>query len=312
MSKALINLTLIRLKKALYFVTVFCFAFASPANSDTLPKDSVIITADTVKEIQKIFQKHGYNTYQDAPNFIIPPLMLQSFPKDLSSIKEEKNRHQFFIQMLAPLVLEANRKISLERKEILKLSQETKLNNKQIEYLEKIAQKYDVFTRLTGQSRIKYQLKELREKVDIVPPSIVIGVSAIETNWGTSRIAPEGNALFKELVWYTNEGLKPQGENDDDTYRIKIYPTLGDAVEAFVLKLNSSVDFADMRDLRKNISKRKKLVEGRTMAHTMLFKSPLENYIGMLDYIITFYNMIAVDKAVLKNVESSKKTGAEK
>lgn len=289
--------------------TVFFFATTASAETQTkenFPAGYRTITDDTVAGIQKAFHANGYQTYRNGPAYEIPPLMVQNFPKDLSSIKDEKERHEFFIQMLAPLVLEVNRKISLERQEILKLDELKKLNGKQKEFLEKMAQKYDVFTRLKGDTRDRYLLNALKEKVNIVTPSVVIGVSAIETNWGENRIAPEGNALFKELVWFTDEGLKPRDEKEDDTYRIKTYPSLYAAVEAFALKLNSSVDFTDMRSLRKSISNRKKLVEGRTMAHTMLFKSPLENYIGMLDYIITFYDMIAVDKSVLKNVESQK------
>ena len=305
-----------RLKKSNKLKRLFCLfaavffsvsaVCAAPEKESEAPLHAQTITADNVAGIREIFRANGYTTYRNGPDYEIPPLMVQNFPKDISSITDEKERHEFFIQLLAPLVLEANRKISLEREEILKLSEQKSLNAKQKEYLEKMAEKYDVFTRLKGDTRDRYLLKSLKEKVDIVTPSLVIGVSAIETNWGANRIAPEGNALFKEVVWYTDEGLKPRGETEDDTYRIKTYPSLYAAVEAFMLKMNSSVDFADMRSLRKSISKRKKLVEGRTMAHTMLFKSPLENYIGMLDYIITFYDMIAVDKSVLKNVESQK------
>lgn len=306
----------IRLKKNNKLKSLFCLFAAVFFLTTTIctaqekePSQPLLlqtITADNVADIRKIFRANGYTTYRNGSDYKIPPLMVQNFPKDLSSITNEKERHEFFIQMLAPLVLEANRKISLERKEILKLDGLKSLNGKQKEYLEKMAEKYDIFTRLKGDVRYRYFLKALKEKVDTVTPSLVIGVSAIETNWGANRIAPEGNALFKEIVWYTDEGLKPQGETKDDTYRIKTYPSLYAAVEAFMLKMNSSVDFGDMRSLRKSISNRKKLVDGRTMAHTMLFKSPLENYIGMLDYIITFYDMIAVDKSVLKNVESQK------
>ena len=74
-------------------------------------------------------------------------------------------------------------------------------------------------------------------------PSILITGAALETNWGTSRIVKEGNSLYKTLIWHTNEGLKPIGEKEDDSYRIKTYPNIYTSMQEFALKINSSISF---------------------------------------------------------------------
>jgi Bax protein len=44
--------------------------------------------------------------------------------------------------------------------------------------------------------------------MDIIPPSIAIAQAAIESGWGTSRFALEGNAMFGQWTWSKN-GIEP-------------------------------------------------------------------------------------------------------
>ena len=141
--------------------------------------------------------------------------------------------------------------------------------------------------------------KELMLKVDRVPSSLLIGIAAIESNWGTSRPVKEGNALYKELNWYSTDGLKPEGEYEDPNYRIKTFPSLSDSIQSYALKLNSNINFENMRFLRSQYRWREQPVLGRTMAHTMIYASPLKNYAGLLDYTITFYELNNFDEASL-------------
>lgn len=178
--------------------------------------------------------------------------------------------------------------------------------------IEEFAVKYDHFTRLKGYRRYKLLLHELRVKIDIIPASFYVAVAAAETNWGSSRIVREANSLYKELVWYTEDGLKPADENEDDTYRIKIFPSLYDSIKSFALRLNSGIDYQGFRSQRKEYRYRRQLMSGRNIAHTLPLFSPLKNYIGLIDYTTTFYEMVYLDSAELYypkiSLKNNKKT----
>ena len=46
--------------------------------------------------------------------------------------------------------------------------------------------------------------------MDIIPVSLAIAQAAVESGWGTSRFALEGNALYGQWTW-SDEGFKTFG-----------------------------------------------------------------------------------------------------
>lgn len=109
---------------------------------------------------------------------------------------------------------------------------------------------------MKGRRRYDILLKRLELKVDIVPPSLLMAAAAIESDWGTNRIVREGNSLYKELAWYTDKGLKPQDDRQDQSYRYKTFPSLYDSMKSYALRLNSSVNYEQMRLYRAEIEYR--------------------------------------------------------
>ncbi|HKJ91279.1 MAG TPA: glucosaminidase domain-containing protein, partial [Oceanipulchritudo sp.] len=47
-------------------------------------------------------------------------------------------------------------------------------------------------------------LDDLRRRVDVIPPSLALAQAALESGWGTSRFAREGNNLFG--IWCYTPG----------------------------------------------------------------------------------------------------------
>ena len=232
-----------------------------------------------------------------------PPIFLETLPIDYNQITDSQKRNKLFLQILAPLALKVNLEISLEKweiEDIIKEYNETlSLTDKQIEYIEEKAKKYDIVTHLKGEIRIAHFLKELKFKVDNIPPSLLMATAAIESNWGTNRPAQLANSLYRELVWYTDEGLEPLDEQEDKSYRYKIFPSLYASMVSHALKINSNVNYEQFRTERKQVRLREKPLLGRNFAHTMLLDSNLQNYAGILDYTITFYELINIDEAEL-------------
>ncbi len=270
------------------------FIFSAP---ECLAQDSA--------EIMAKFNKQGFVPFsrQIVTGIEIPAIFLDKLPSDLQN-HNDKDKEWLFIQIMSPLAMRTNKKIMAERKEILALKNEFQKNNnlteEEIQIIETKAKKYDIFTRFTGNQRTEYLLNNLVLRVDIVPASILVGAAIIESDWGRSRPAHVANAIFKELVWHTKDGLLPKGQKEDLEYRIKQYPTLQDAVDDYALKLNSNIDFAHLWSLRFNMHNVGSVLRGSNVTQTLDFGSKIENFIGLLNYTIVFYNLDTLDYAKLK------------
>ena len=269
------------------------------------------VTTSELKKLYDFYGYHGEKDYLMLPSYKYPALFLSHFPKDFNKITDEKERNALFIKILAPLALKLNQEIKQERSQLLNLNnkfeQNETLSKKEILTLEELAKKYDVFTRLKEDERTRFLLRELLLKIDFIPPSLLITAAAIETNWGTSRIVKEGNSLYKMLVWHTDKGLKPIGEKEDNTYRIKTYPDIYSSMKDFALSLNSELKYADMRDIRKEFFYRDNIPFGNILAPYLIWKSPLKNYAGMFQYTLAYYELNIIDKSSLDSTISTKR-----
>lgn len=259
-----------------------------------------------LEKLQNLYNRCGYDGvrgYLMLPSYKYPPIFLKKFPADYNHMPDEDKRNAVFIKILAPLALRLNQDILAERSEIeavaARFAQNAKLSAQDIDFLEEKATKYDIFSRLKNNERYHYLTTELLNRVDRIPPSIMITAAAIETNWGLSRLVREGNALYKKLVWHTDEGLKPVGETTDDSYRIKTYPNLYASMQDFALKINSHPAFAALRNFRRERRERTGNISGLILAPYLYGNSVLKNYAGIFDYTLAYYELQSIDKSSL-------------
>ena len=288
--------------RRLIYVLSLCLLISAPAGA----AEGLFLGRLSADQMDAVFDFYGYDGekgYLMLPDYHYPPIFLKYFPDDFHKITDEKRRNALFIKILAPLSLRVNNEILSERQEIRKLNESFRrtgeLTAGQEKLIEEKAAKYDVFTRFQGHRRYSYLLSELLNRVHVIPPSILITAAALETNWGTSRIVREGNSLYKTLVWHTDEGLKPIGETEDDTYRIKTYPDIYASMQEFALKLNSGLPYADFRGFRNRILERRTPLLGSALAPYLVWNSPLKNYAGLFDYTLAYYELNIIDKSVL-------------
>jgi Bax protein len=84
-----------------------------------------------------------------------------------------------------------------------------------------------------------------------VPISIIIAMAGIESAWGTSRFATEGNALFGVRTWSldTVPHMKALG-NMDATWGVKKYPTKCESIKDMIRILNTHPAYKEFRSSR--------------------------------------------------------------
>src|SRR6185437_16245238 len=89
---------------------------------------------------------------------------------------------------------------------------------------------------------------ELVKRVDIVPPSMAIAQSGIESGWGTSFAARNGNALFGQIQASGNHAVSVPWKPGSGMPQP--FTNVGEAAEAYVSNLNTHPAYAAFRTER--------------------------------------------------------------
>lgn len=99
--------------------------------------------------------------------------------------------------------------------------------------------------------RIKelYNLKEYEFKINKTPKSLGIAQAIVESATGTSRFARHANNLFGEWTW-DGQGLIPKNRDKNKKHRIRVFDSLQNSVDSYVLNLNRHKAYYDFRKAR--------------------------------------------------------------
>jgi Bax protein len=93
------------------------------------------------------------------------------------------------------------------------------------------------FIKATGRC-VEY-INYTTDKISRVPTSIIIAMAGIESGWGTSRFAMEGNALFGVRTWDDNTPQMKPLELPDADFGVKKYRNKCDSVRDMIRILNT-------------------------------------------------------------------------
>ena len=150
-------------------------------------------------------------------------------------------RKERFKQTILPLILRANEDIARQRKAVIQ-GIETEDND----LLRSFAKRYRMPASLIDKQG---WTDELLLRVAPIPVSIALAQAAIESGWGQSRFALEGNALFGQWVWNDKLGIKAANQSDPRA-SVRRFPDLLSSVRAYMFNLNSHRAYGSFRDIR--------------------------------------------------------------
>ena len=162
-----------------------------------------------------------------------------------------------FIKMTLPLILAANEEIGMRRAAIKRAA---RANDRGA--LEKWAQLY----RIDVDKRSTQDLKDaILLHADVIPVSLALAQGAVESGWGTSRFAVQGNALFGQWAWKESAGLKPLQASNDRAV-VRSFPNLFGSVRAYMHNLNTHPTYGDLRRKRARLADRDERGKGYALA----------------------------------------------
>jgi len=101
---------------------------------------------------------------------------------------------------------------------------------------------------LESTRRCVQYLNYTTDRLSRVPTSIIIAMAGVESGWGTSRFANEGNALFGVRTWDLKNvpHMKAKG-NPDAVWGVKKYATKCQSVQDMIAILNRHPAYAEFR-----------------------------------------------------------------
>jgi Bax protein len=266
--------------------------FAAPGNAVRRQIQVKAINPRTADELAGFFREVSYTLTDVRQGDPVPPIKVERVPDDLVN-KDGGERKALFITALLPVILEVNQRVLGEREQLLflrdKIAGQAGLTAIERIWLEQLADRYD------GSAD---KLDELVRRVDIVPPSMAIAQSGIESGWGTSFAARTGNALFGQIQaggrhavavpWKPGAGM-PQP-----------FTNVGEAAEAYVSNLNTHAAYHAFRVERATMRERGETPDGYRLVGQLLRYSELgQQYVGFVRQVMREDKLSDFDKAKL-------------
>ncbi|MBC8520296.1 MAG: glucosaminidase domain-containing protein [Gammaproteobacteria bacterium] len=170
---------------------------------------------------------------------------------DFGSIKDRSIRKSAFISYMASQARPIIHKIGKERTVLLSLYLRYRsgdsLNDKEQSWVLELA-KVQGLHKFNSDNEESWS--ELLKRTDIIPLSLLMAQGALESAWGTSRFAREGNNYFGIWCFTPGCGMVPKQRNEGATHEVESYVSMKAAIEKYIYILNTRPAFEELRNLR--------------------------------------------------------------
>ncbi len=282
-------------------VAILLFTIVLPACAKSDVHDVRTVKTKSYDDVLKLFNEIGFTAEQwQAGVREVPRIEITRIPKRWQEespnipVRDKKN---VFFRLAGPGILIENEKISRDRKQLLEKIKTGKTKNDQ--WLLQLAKKYKV---VSGDSRTfdTSDLERLKNRVDIIPPSLALAQAAEESGWGTSRFAIQGNSLFGQ--WdFSGNGMTPKNQRKElGNYGIARFDTPQQSVEAYILNLNTHRAYKGLRDKRAGMRADNSKPTGWELAKALdKYSERGTDYVESLHSIIRSSKLGAADDAYL-------------
>lgn len=287
---------------ALTVITLYAMVLLGPhlgapgdarSGSGALLKPGKVAIIGGGEKLSETFQRIGYDL--DAVRsgaHAVPRLLLTNLPTDFAEIGPAAERKAVFIQFMLPLILTANERILKERERLQALDDAKRsgrpLEKADVKWLSSIMARYGA-----------ENMDQLLRRVDTIPPSLAIAQAAVESGWGTSRFAREGNALFGQRTFKRERpGIVPQERDEGQSFAVRAFDRLLDAVRAYKVNLNTHDAYSEFRRTRAEMRAAGKPLSGIDLVPTLIRYSEIgEEYVRTIEDIIRGNNLDNFDDA---------------
>ena len=173
---------------------------------------------------------------------------------DFAAIEDVNEKKDTFFSYLRPSINIENKRITKERAFLTKLS-ETGLSNVDSEdasYAKRLGKLYSLPVPSSGLDDA--WLKEMLNRVNVLPEALVLTQAANESAWGTSRFATKANNYFGHWCYTKGCGLVPLQRNEGSSHEVATFSSTQESVHRYFMNLNRNRAYADLRAIRAKLA----------------------------------------------------------
>jgi len=276
-----------------------------------IPSPHQLQTASTIDahSAEDLLEQLKANNLWEMESLLeVPAILVSKFPGDMASL-DMATQKKAFLHVLLPTAMIALAEVEAERtaleKILAKLAQPPRrftfapesdkhgllagLSRNELDFLQDLCKKYRV-----------YGVADLRRRISPVPVSLIMAQGALESSWGSSRFALEGNNLFGVRTWRKG-GIMSAGQELEDGKSLSYatYASLLDSVRAYILMLNRVPAYHALREIREETS------DSLVMANGLLrYSERGSDYIADLTQLIKNNGLQSYDQCALAGKDS--------
>lgn len=188
------------------------------------------------------------NVFGDTVWTVARPIYIEKIPADFAQYGD----YLLYVQSVLPLILRENKQIMADRDFLLKLVIKASDNltwtpEEQVRF-DELTKKYDIYQQKVTDA----QFAELLERVQPIPPSLAMAMTAAQTDWGQKNT----DTPFGQKAWIDGE------------YVFKPFTNLPDAVHSYMMELNTLPQYKTMR-MRRGVYQNLRGAAGLSLADEM-------------------------------------------
>jgi len=262
------------------------------SKADNVSAIRVDSTADLLENLRR------RNLWDINDNAEVPPVLFVNMPQDMNDL-DVATKKKAFINTMLPISLIALNEVRQEKKfmqaildklgtadDTLFFDDETiwpqEVSDEEIDLLQHLARKYRTNSKA-----------KLRLRVDVLPVSLILAQSAIESSWGSSRFVAEGNNLFGIWTW-GDKGMTPTNRDEGALHKVASYDNLLDSVRAYLLMINRLPAYTSLRELRSRTASSVDIADG-----LLFYSERRDSYIEDVKQIIVTNELQRFDSMAL-------------
>ena len=225
-----------------------------------------------------------------------PAIKMKTFdsaqPQKSAPRKVVPNSKLVFLEKIAPLVHRVNEDVTLERKYLVeiidRMDRGYELDSEQSVWLKSRMKKY----RVKSEVNITNLRESLLPKIDVIPVELALAQAANESAWGKSRFAREAQNLFGVWTYDESKGIVPKKRAKGAKHLVRKYESMEASIRHYITLLNSHPAYKALRDIRLELRKNGKQLDGVAMAAGLIkYSAKGEKYVAIIRSMINSNNL---------------------
>ncbi|MCR8913669.1 bax protein [Marinobacter panjinensis] len=212
---------------------------------------------------------------------------------DFSSYSDTTEKKAAFFSFLYPRIVLANSRILIERAYLQSLSDKDELSKSELTWLKNQAERL----RVDEEPGSADMFRRLENRLDVIPPSLIMAQAANESAWGTSRFARRGNNLFGQWCFSKGCGIVPQSRVDGASHEVADFDSPYLSVRSYIQNLNRHPAYQTLRDVRLKARSSGDDASGSSLAAGLLdYSERGEEYVKEIRNMIRYNNLSYYDE----------------